>query len=246
MPEELHRAALPQHPSTQAPPRLPRKDGQASRQRIVDAALRLFAEQGFEKTSTRQIAQAAGVNIAAIHYHFGDKAGLYRVAFVEPLGPEFKHCDDVGFLDDAAVPLPDAMQRLFADFLGPLALGDEMKLVMRLHYREMVEPTGVWQEEIEKEIKPMQAALVRRLTRELGRRRPDADVERLAFALIGMAVHFFVAREVVDSIAPQLLRDAKAVTALADRLALYACDMVHGEARRRRAAAAAEKRKART
>ena len=43
-----------------------RCDGQASRERLLAEALRLFAENGFAQTSTRAIAQAAGVNISAL------------------------------------------------------------------------------------------------------------------------------------------------------------------------------------
>ena len=58
-----------------------RTDGVEARNRLLAAALKLFAEKGFANTSTRQLAAAAGVNIAAISYYFGDKAGLYRAAY---------------------------------------------------------------------------------------------------------------------------------------------------------------------
>ncbi|MBI5060641.1 TetR/AcrR family transcriptional regulator [candidate division KSB1 bacterium] len=48
------------------------------RGRILSAARRLFAEQGLEATSTREIADAAEVNLAMIHYYFGSKEQLYR------------------------------------------------------------------------------------------------------------------------------------------------------------------------
>jgi AcrR family transcriptional regulator len=46
--------------------------------RIVAAATRLFATKGYDGTSTKEVCQAAGANIAAIHYHFGSKENLYR------------------------------------------------------------------------------------------------------------------------------------------------------------------------
>ena len=46
--------------------------------RILDAAEDLFAGQGIHATSLRSITQRAGVNSAAIHYHFGDKQALVR------------------------------------------------------------------------------------------------------------------------------------------------------------------------
>jgi AcrR family transcriptional regulator len=46
--------------------------------RILDAAERLFARHGIEGASVRAITQAAGANIAAVHYHFGSKLDLVR------------------------------------------------------------------------------------------------------------------------------------------------------------------------
>jgi AcrR family transcriptional regulator len=52
--------------------------GDETRQRIVDAAVKLFGEHGFEGASTRDIATAAGVNAPALQYYFENKEGLYN------------------------------------------------------------------------------------------------------------------------------------------------------------------------
>ena len=49
-----------------------------TRQRILKAAVRLFADRGYEATSIRTIAARANVNQAAINYHFKSKDGLYH------------------------------------------------------------------------------------------------------------------------------------------------------------------------
>ncbi|MCO4746976.1 MAG: TetR/AcrR family transcriptional regulator [Proteobacteria bacterium] len=56
------------------------RDPAETRARFLEAALELFAEQGYAGTSTRQIATAAGSNVASLAYHFGGKAGLYAAA----------------------------------------------------------------------------------------------------------------------------------------------------------------------
>ena len=56
--------------------------------RILDAAEGLFVEHGYSATSLRAIASAAGVNLAATHYHFGSKQGLFASVFhrcVQPI-----------------------------------------------------------------------------------------------------------------------------------------------------------------
>ena len=65
--------------------------GEETRQRLIEAALKIFGEAGFDGASTRMLADAAGANLAAIPYHFGSKEGLYRAAaefVVENCGPE--------------------------------------------------------------------------------------------------------------------------------------------------------------
>jgi TetR/AcrR family transcriptional regulator, regulator of cefoperazone and chloramphenicol sensitivity len=54
--------------------------GEDTRRRILDAAIELFATEGYEGTSTRLLAERAGVNLPAIQYYFGSKEGLYRAA----------------------------------------------------------------------------------------------------------------------------------------------------------------------
>lgn len=52
-----------------------------TRDSILDAAERLFARQGHDNTSMRQITSDAGVNLSAVNYHFGSKDGLVRAVF---------------------------------------------------------------------------------------------------------------------------------------------------------------------
>jgi TetR/AcrR family transcriptional regulator, regulator of cefoperazone and chloramphenicol sensitivity len=62
--------------------------GDETRRRIIEAAVSLFGQHGFESTSTRDIAARAGVNAPALQYYFENKEGLYR-ACVESFADEF-------------------------------------------------------------------------------------------------------------------------------------------------------------
>ena len=74
-------------------------ESHGARSRLVLAALRQFAEKGFEAATTREICEAAGANISAIRYYFGDKAGLYRAAFTEPMGESPCHTNIEAYSD---------------------------------------------------------------------------------------------------------------------------------------------------
>lgn len=212
-----------------------RADGIDARQRLLAAGLALFAERGFGKTSVRALARQAQVNVGAIRYYFGDKEGLYRALFTEPpIGGDPKQA--LAFADPS-LSVPEAMRRFFADFLAPLKLaGDQVRMVMTLHFREMAEPTGAWACALDSDIRPQHEAMRALMLRALGLRRADADVERLAVAIAGLAVHVFAFRDGVQSLTPQLLATPRAIDAMAERLAGYAVSMIEGERTRRAAA----------
>ncbi|HVV02272.1 MAG TPA: TetR/AcrR family transcriptional regulator, partial [Verrucomicrobiae bacterium] len=58
-----------------------------TRSRILDVAEELFAEQGFNRVSIRDITKRAGVNLAAINYHFGSKEDLIAAIFERHVVP---------------------------------------------------------------------------------------------------------------------------------------------------------------
>lgn len=201
-----------------------------ARSKLVLAALHVFAEKGFEGATTREICELAGANISAIRYYFGDKAGLYHAAFTEPMGDKPCHFSIETY---ANLQLPEALGLFFKEFLEPLSKGEELRLVMKLHFREMLEPTGAWQQEIDAEIKPQHVAMVGMLKQYLGLSRIDNDLHRLAFAIIGMGVHFYIGYDVVKAISPQLVETPNALDALANSLATYSVAMIEAEAKRR-------------
>ena len=203
-----------------------------ARARLLDAALRLFAEHCFSKPSIRQIAEAASVNTALISYYFGDKKGLYRATLTEPMGSPIA-------VDAWPATLDAFIEVLVHSFMQPLLQGAQVELCMRLHFREMLDPTGLWQQELECEIKPAHAALVQLLCKELGLAGPDEDVHRLALAIPALALHYYVGRDVVQAVCPGLSDTAEALAQTTARLVDFARDMVAGERKRRHSAAPA-------
>lgn len=216
--------------AARSPARAVRKDGEDSRQRLLLAALRLFAEQGYAKTSTRELAEAAGVNIAAISYYFGDKAGLYRAAFMEPQGVP---ADAIARFSDPALPLHAALGVFYAGFLEPMRHGDLARHCLKLHVREMVEPTGLWDEEVQQVIKPMHDALLVLLARHLGLAAVDDDLQRLAICVSSLGVHQHVGCDVTETLAPGLYSQPDSFDRWSRMLVRSAVAMVEAERRQR-------------
>jgi AcrR family transcriptional regulator len=95
--------------------RPPKQEGRNTRERILDAAIKLFAAEGFAGTSLRQIAQAVGIKESAIYAHFESKEALYRTIF-ECMGPPVVIVDDLLGTDCSAIEQldPEALLRKVA------------------------------------------------------------------------------------------------------------------------------------
>jgi AcrR family transcriptional regulator len=212
-----------------------RSDGQQARLRLLDAGLALFADKGFAETSTREIAQVAQVNVAAISYYFGDKEGLYRAVFTDPRNSP--HLDEQALATTPA-DIQTTLRFLLSGLAASLKQGELTKQCMKLHFREMLQPTGVWQAEIDNNIKPNHQALVRALCQHLKLAQADDDVHRLAFSISGLGIMLHVGHDVVTAIRPQVLDGAVAIDLYVERILSYAMAMVEEEAQRRSAAGA--------
>lgn len=217
-------------PFTGEDARKPRADGAQSRERLLLAAMRLFAEQGFARTSTREIALAAATNIASISYYFGDKAGLYRAAYNYQSCPNQE--EEIARLTTNGQPLRETLRGFYQAMLGPLKEGEVARMSMRLMMREMLEPTGLWADEINNGIRPAHTALLHLLSRHLGVSEPDDDIARLAFSVVGLAVQLMVTCDVIDQISPQLLAGGESIDIWIERLVDYAEAMIAAEQRR--------------
>jgi AcrR family transcriptional regulator len=97
--------------------------------RILDTAEELFMEHGFEATTLRQITAAAGVNLAAVHYHFGGKEELFEAVLTRRLDP--MNQERVTLLtrfEHAAAPNPLSCEKILAAmFIPALRLARDRK-----------------------------------------------------------------------------------------------------------------------
>ncbi|HUB79288.1 MAG TPA: TetR family transcriptional regulator [Bryobacteraceae bacterium] len=88
--------------------------------KILDTAERLFGEQGYAGTSLRQIIAKAGVNLAAIHYHFGSKEELLDQLVKRKVGPvNQERLAMLERFEAQAAPAPVPVDKLLRAFLEP-------------------------------------------------------------------------------------------------------------------------------
>lgn len=204
-----------------------------TRWRLLLAATGVFAEHGYRAATTREIARRAGVNLAAIHYHFGDKAALYREVFRLPF---LNECNGFVGLDPARTSLREGMLAFYT-WLFPPAAEEDLMLgqFMRLHAREEAEPSGVLDEAMVEAYRANHQKLRALLCREFGLAAADDEVDRLCFSLAGLAmVYNHGSRHAVGMLAPQLVQGLAAREAMVERLVDYALILIAGEREQRR------------
>lgn len=102
-----------------------------TRSRLLDSATELFARQGYDGTSTREIATQANCNISLIGHYFGGKQGLMQAIISDYLDAEEQ---ELRTLLVCAAPAGELVS-LFIDFIFDLFLQHEH--VMRIIQREM-------------------------------------------------------------------------------------------------------------
>src|SRR6516165_9605193 len=94
-----------------------------TKDKIIETASRLFADQGYAATSLRQIIADAGVNLAAVHYHFGSKEELLDALVhlkAEPVNRE--RMSRLDRLEEQAAGSPLTVEEILRAFLEPTAL----------------------------------------------------------------------------------------------------------------------------
>lgn len=160
-----------------------RRRDRSTRDRILDAAERLFAEQGFAGTSHRQITAAAGVNLAAVNYHFGSKEKLFLAAVLRRLEPVNRRRLEM-LAEVEAKSDPPRLEEVARAFVAPVveARGEEgeEKVLGRLMARAVGEPGG-WAEQI---LPVAFGAVARRFVATLAKIFPGARQEDLLWGLV--------------------------------------------------------------
>ena len=176
-------------PSSSIPPHRDGLEGAETRERLLDAAEVLFAERGYHAASVRDITGAAGSNLAAVNYHFGGKAELYRALFLRRLAALRERR---GRAIDEAIRSGGDLERLLRDFafayLEPLVDGAVARRWSRLSLRELLDPQLSPDLFFDEMVEPTHAALAEALEKTLPRLGPDL-ARQCVQSLVGQLTH---------------------------------------------------------
>lgn len=179
--------------------------GDITREKLLSAAIDVFGRYGFDATTTRALAHAAGVNLQAIPYYFGGKQGLYIAAAEhissliashtadvrERARARLKEVDDQGMAigtDEARVLLTNIFQRMAALFIGR-----ESEPWAHFLIREQMEPTEAFQRVYAGVMRPTLGLLSQLIATLLDEDPRSEHVRLRTLALVGSVLVFRVA-----------------------------------------------------
>jgi AcrR family transcriptional regulator len=198
-------------------------------QRILDAAGEVFAELGYRAATVRQICEKAGVNIAAINYHFGDKEGLYLAVLRSVPDAQAEKYPSVS--RESAAPeerLRGYVRALLQRVFDPGRPGWHIKLIAR----ELTEPTRVLDTLLEQVARPLHRELAGIVRQVLGANATDETVRLGTLSVLGQCVYYQHARAVLNQLYPEQGHSPSDIARIADHIGEFSLAALRALARK--------------
>lgn len=204
--------------ATKSSPRPGRPQGSEgdTRAQLIEAARRQFALHGFRGTTVRHIADSAGVTPAMVHYHFGNKHGLYQAMLQETLNPLLSH------LQQLATDSDGSLQDAIAGYMRQLIRTPELPALL---IRDVLTEGGAMRETFIREFATRGASAMRKILQrdhEAGRLRADIDPRLALLSLMSMTAFPFIARPIASKVL-----DLTYDEAMVEQLAKHTATLFH-------------------
>lgn len=187
-------------PDAQSPRR--ETSPELTRAALVQAALKLFGRQGFDGTSTREIAAEAQANIGSIAYHFGGKEGLraaaadYIVETIQTIAGQALGAGPAAPASDpeaARAQLFAVLERMGGFILAQPQAGEIVQFVLR----ELSHPTAALDRIYDGVFEPTHRRLCLVWEQATGEPAESERTRLTVFTLIGQVIYFRIGREAV-------------------------------------------------
>ncbi|MDT7607720.1 MAG: hypothetical protein QOG96_2223 [Pseudonocardiales bacterium] len=156
--------------------------GPDRRNRILDAAERVFAEEGYHGTTLREIAKVADVKLSLIGYHFESKLALYTAVFVRRQHVNEERLRRLEAIEN--LDAPDALEQIVSAFMDPVvSLQGDGSWYRRLVLREAADPSNPERGVMGALFDPMARKFIEALKCALPGKAPGSDEWRYLFAV---------------------------------------------------------------
>lgn len=194
-----------------------------TRQRLLEAAADVFAADGFRNARIQAICRAAGANIAAAHYHFGDKEGLYAAVFdFAEERADREHPRDAG-----NGPPEERLRAQITSFLARLLDPERPAWFARLLAREMIDPTPALDRVVFRRMRANHQQLADTIRVLLGEQAGAETVNLCVLSVVSQCVFYRNSAPVVARLYPDL-EPAKELQRIADHVTRFSLAAIAG------------------
>jgi len=214
-------------PDSRRPPNGVPRD--ATETRILEAAGDVFSKTGFQAAKVRDICARAGVNLAAVNYHFGDKLGLYNEVL------RYAMCAAGATQFDPVLPGSTPESKLRAFVLGLLQhmFGEDRPAwPVRVLTHELAQPTPALDGLVEQIMRPRHDAIRALVAGVIGRPPDDRQTRLCAQSIMGQISSYAHGREVLKRMWPELRFTPETLEEIAGHIAAFSYAALQAFARR--------------
>jgi len=197
-----------------------KKTTSKTREAIMEAAGKIFAEEGYPKATVRDICRQAGANIAAINYHFGDKKGLYLAVL--------KHYQELSFqtyppnLGIEKTQRPEEKLKAFIrSFLMRIMDEGRPAWFGKLLAREFTQPTWAFDILVKETIRPSFQILTSIVAALLSQGAKEREVRLCSMSIVGQCLYFRHSHPVISRLFPEEVFGPKQIDELTDHIHLF-------------------------
>jgi TetR/AcrR family transcriptional regulator, regulator of cefoperazone and chloramphenicol sensitivity len=185
-----------------------------TRARIIQAAGEVFADRGFEGAKVRAITERAGVNVAAVNYHFRDKAELYKLVLLDACSVKAIYRETLAKAADAP---EEQLRFLIRRFMNDLLDRPEWK--RRLLAREMSMPTAALDNLVAQNIRPFRDEFLTPVLRQLlGPEATERQIRLTASSIMGQCLYYLTSRPILERLNPDFKLGETEVNEISDHI----------------------------
>src|ERR1700743_2110968 len=155
----------------------------ATRDKLIEAAGRVFAERGFQAATVREICRRAEANVAAINYHFGDKLGLYTAVLQQSV--KAAKIEALRHALDGDAPPEEILRRVIRARLESAARQGLPDWQVGIMAHEFAHPTPALAHIVDTVSKPLFARVLDVMGKIAGLPADDRTLQLCAYSLMG-------------------------------------------------------------
>jgi AcrR family transcriptional regulator len=209
----------------------PPETSDPTRQKIMDAAGEIFADQGFQTATVREICGRAGANVASVNYYFGDKAGLYVAVLRQATCAA--HEDAAQAVANGGSP-EKILRAIIFGMCHRLIAAERPSWAFRLMAHEMSRPTQALDRVVAEVISPAYQRLRNTLSAILNLPPEHPSTRMCAHSIIAQIIHYKASQPVISRVWPELTMTAEDVDMLAEHIYEFSLCSVRSIARKAR------------